>query len=114
MTSPPSFLEYPWRWQMFGGRQMLVTDGGGMMVVLTAAHKSFLQTRDLKTGILRDIDEGDDIAKIIASAPEVRRHAQTLIHGIDIGLVRIETDADETLANVLSGLREALEKSGAV
>lgn len=28
-----------WRWQEFGGRAMLVTDGGGADVVLSARHK---------------------------------------------------------------------------
>jgi hypothetical protein len=107
------FHEFPWRWQMSGGRHMLVTDGGGAMVVLAGAHTAHLLTRDLKTGILRAIDENDEVAKIIAAAPDVRRHAQALINGIDIGLVRIDTDADEALANVLGRLREALARSEA-
>jgi hypothetical protein len=113
MTAKPFRDDLPWRWQAFGGRWLLVTDGGGQQVILSAAFKSHLQTRDLETGMLRNISPSDHVSKIIAAAPDVRRHAQALIHGIGIGLVRIETDADETLANVLSGLREALAKSGA-
>lgn len=64
--------------------------------------------------MLRRISPTDPIAKIIAAAPDVRRHAQSLIHGIDIGLFRIEADGDEAIANnVLTELRIALAKSGA-
>jgi hypothetical protein len=50
------------------------------------------------------------VAKIIAAAPDAQRHAQSLINGIDIGLVRFDTDADEALAVTMSGLRTALKK----
>jgi hypothetical protein len=125
MTVRPFPHDLSWRWQMFGGRQTLVTDGGGAMVVLAGAHTAHLVTRDLKTGILRAIQENDEVAKIIVGAPDVRRHAQSLIHGVDLGLVRIDIMDDKTvnpltglrddeaLANVLKGLREALARSGA-
>jgi hypothetical protein len=114
-NSPPSFLEYPWRWQMSSGRQRLITDGGGSMVVLAGAYTSPIWTRDPQTGTMRSIDASDEVAKIIASAPEIRRHSRSLIHGINIGLFRIEADGDEKIADeVLTSLREALARSGAV
>jgi|ERR1700694_1959704 len=106
--------DLPWIWKAYAGRWLLVTDGGGQQVILSATHHSHLQTRDLETGMLRPISPSDPVSKIIAAAPDVRRHAQSLINGIDIGLVRIDTDADETLANVLSQLRAALAKSGRI
>lgn len=40
----------------------------------------------------------------------LREAAQSLINGIDTGLVRLDTDADETLANTLSDIRAALSQ----
>jgi hypothetical protein len=103
-----------WRWETFAGRWVLVTDGGGQQVIISGAHQSHLQTRDPGTGLLRPISPSDHVAKIIAAAPDVRRQAQSLIHGIDIGLFRIEADGDEAIANdVLTKLRIALGISGA-
>jgi hypothetical protein len=61
------------------------------------------------------------------AAPLVRRHAQALIHGIDLKLVHVAStkdalaggrrsaiDHDKDLDLVLTGLREALARSGAV
>lgn len=117
MPIKPWRSDLGWCWQIFSGRQMLVTDGGGAQVVLAAAHHSMLQTRDLETGTLRNLDAGDQIARIIAAAPDARRHAQTLIHGIDLGMIRIEsTDGGEcaSLGAIINDLRAALAKSGAV
>lgn len=113
MTAKPFRDDLGWRWQAFAGRWLLVTDGGGAQVILSAMHHSHLQTRDMGTGMLRTISPSDPVSKIIEAAPDVRRHAQSLINGIDTGLVRIDTDADEILANVLTGIRLALKKSGA-
>jgi hypothetical protein len=49
---------------------------------------------------------------MLAATPDVRRSAASLIHGIDIGLVNIKSDADDTLALILGNLRTALTKSG--
>jgi hypothetical protein len=38
----------------------------------------------------------------------LRWFAENFFHGIDSGLVHIDTDADETLANVLTAARAAL------
>ena len=100
-----------WRWQMFAGRLILATDGGGAMVILAGAQHAPILTRDPVTGVLRAIAETDEVARIIESAPDIRRHAQALVDGIDLGLVRIDTDADESLSNVLARLRLALAKA---
>jgi hypothetical protein len=50
-------------------------------------------------------------ARLIAAAPDLLKHAQSLLNGIDTGLVRLDTDADETLANTMSGLRAAIAKA---
>jgi hypothetical protein len=110
--TPPSFLDFPWRWQMTAGTLKLVIDNREGFVLLRASPGSAFLTRN-DDGGFRLLEATDDLAKVIAAAPDVRRHAQALINGISIGLVRIDTDADETLANVLGRLREALAKSGA-
>jgi hypothetical protein len=46
-----------------------------------------------------------------ARHPELRRYAQSLIDGIDIGLVTITGDADDILLAILGSLRTALAKS---
>jgi hypothetical protein len=50
-------------------------------------------------------------ARLIAAAPEMLAAAQSLINGLDTGLVRFDTDADETLENTMAGLRVAVAKA---
>jgi hypothetical protein len=45
-----------------------------------------------------------------AENAELRGALQNLMNGIDTGLVRVETDADETLANALGKIRAILAK----
>lgn len=100
---------------MFAGRYMLVTDGGGCQVVITSAHHTGLQTRDPETGILRGIEPTDQVAKIMANAPELLRAASDLMHGVRLGLVKIESTErgkDFSLTQVLQRLIEAMEASG--
>lgn len=99
--------EYNWRWDIRAGRQMLVTDGGGTLVVLSGQDFSPILTRG-SDGFLRPIEANDHVARIVANANSIRRHAQSFIHGIDIGMVTISTDADEALATIMSGLRSSL------
>jgi hypothetical protein len=113
MTAKTFRVDLGWRWQAFGGRWLLVTDGGGEQVILSAAHHSSLWTRDLETGMLRNISPTDRVARMLAATPDVLRSATSLMHGIDIGLVKIESDADDTLALILGNLRTAIAKSGA-
>lgn len=114
MIAKPFRSDLGWRWEPFAGRWLLITDGGGQQVILSPDKLAHIRTRDLETGVLRNISPSDYVAKLIAVAPDLRRHAQSLINGIDIGLVRIETDADETLASILTGLRIALKNCGPV
>lgn len=112
----PFRSDLQWRWQPFAGRWLLVTDGGGSQVILSPERHSHIQTRDMETGILRKLAPSDAVARIIEAAPDVRRHAQSLIHGINIGVIAIrpsDNGDQESLRVVLNGLREALEKSGA-
>jgi hypothetical protein len=114
LTARPFDPNLSWCWKAVAGRWLLVTEGGGEQVILSPERHSHIQTRDVESGILRRLAPSDDVARIIAAAPDVRRHAQSLINGIDIGLVRIGTDlADAELDKVLAGLRGALVKSGA-
>jgi hypothetical protein len=121
MTAKPFHDDLGWEWKAYAGRWLLVTNGGGQQVILSAAHHSSLRTRDLETGVLRDISPSDHVSKIIAAAPDVRRHAQALMDGAHLGLIRIENIGDPRkvggnpeaeLATVLTGLRIALAKSG--
>lgn len=112
---PPAAADLPWTWRLFAGRCMLVTDGGGCQVVITSAHHTGLQTRDPETGILRGIDPTDPVAKIMANAPDLLRASQDLIHGIRLGLVKIESTErgkDFELTKVMQRLIEAMEASG--
>lgn len=102
-----------WTWLTVGGRSLLVTDGGGQQVILCGAHHAHIQTRDLEHGRIRDIQPSDRVARMIASAPDVRRHAQALIHGIDIGAAVFEHEPDPALDEVLRQLRISLTNSGA-
>lgn len=113
MTAKPFRDDLGWSWQAFGGRWLLVTDGGGQQVILSAAHKSHLVTRDLETGFLRNISPSDDLAKIIAAAPDVRRHALALLNGINLGFLDISDEAEPSFREVVNALREALARSGA-
>ena len=98
-----------WRWQMIACRWTLVTDGGGMMVILAGENGSKVVTRDPETGVLRPIVEADEVARILESAPMVRKHAKILLDGIDLGLVTIDTAADPVVETVINDLRRALK-----
>jgi hypothetical protein len=105
--------DLPWRWQAFAGRWLLVTDGGGEQVILSPERHSKIQTRDLETGTLRALAPSDVVSKIIATAPDIRRHAQALIHGIDIGEVHFDGPNRE-LEEIIRQIRVALTNSGAM
>lgn len=62
-----------WRWNISDdrvGRTMLVTDGGGMKVVLCAGGNKLL-TRDPVSGTLVPVKEADEIARLIVMAPQM-------------------------------------------
>lgn len=114
-----------WKWKAYAGRWLLVTDGGGEQVILSAKHHSSLVIRDLESGVLRDISPSDQVAKMIAGAADVRRHALAIIQGVDLGMVAITstsmarhdgveaTDkAHRTVTELVSLLRVALIRSG--
>lgn len=113
MTKPRSIDGLNWRWQVTGGQPMLVTDGGGTLVILAPGRNGGIMTRDAKTGILRKVDVADPVAKMIAATPEIHRAAKALINGIDIGVVAVSSDADETLLTLLSTMRNALAQAEA-
>lgn len=100
-----------WRWETLSGRMVLNTNRDRL--VLGGAHHAPLVTRDDRTDEIRNLCQSDGIAKIIATAPDVRRHAQDLIHGIDIGEVVFEHSPNPSLDEILRQLRIALTNSGA-
>lgn len=116
MTIPPNFLDFPWRWQMFGGRWRLHIewpDGSGYAsLILQGENGGGILTRDPESQAQRLIVPSDDMFKIIAAAPLVRRHARALINGINLGFLDISEEAGPSFRKVVSDLREALEKSG--
>ncbi|TMJ05798.1 MAG: hypothetical protein E6G97_01995 [Alphaproteobacteria bacterium] len=62
-----------WCWRRFGDVLMLVTETGGALVILAPSRrkaKPEIQTRDLKTGMLRAIHKDDEAAQLIAAAPD--------------------------------------------
>lgn len=117
MSTPPNFLDLPWRWQMFGGRMSLVVDNPEGRILLCGAGGASIKTLSNDGSFFRNIEAADDIAKIIASAPEVRRHAQALLNGIKLGVISFRMTGEgerPSLPPPLIKLGEALEKSGAV
>lgn len=102
---------HSWHWHILAGRYVLLTEDG--KVVLSGAFQSHICTRDIESGRIRNIEPSDAVAKIIASAPDVRKYAQALIHGIDIGEVVFDHAPNPALEEVLRGLRMALTNSGA-
>lgn len=76
---PPAYLDgLAWRnfgSVNYGSALMLVTVTGGSQAVLTAAavprKPAIIQTRDPKTGMLRAIREDDDVARLLAAAPDM-------------------------------------------
>jgi len=116
MSVKPFRDDLSWKWKPMAGRFLLVTDGGGEQVILSASYHAKITTRDLESGVLRDISPSDLVAKIIANAPDVRRHAQDLINGVNLGLIRIEPAGvgdRPAMERVLESLIVALNKSGA-
>lgn len=116
MSPPPNFLDFPWRWQIFGGRWRLHVewpDGSGYAsLILQGEEGSGILTRDPESQAQRPLVPSDDIAKIIAAAPLVRKHARALINGINLGFLDISDEAEPSFRAVVASLREALEKSG--
>jgi hypothetical protein len=60
-------------------------------------------------------DKKDPVAianrKLIATAPDLLAAITNLMNGIDTKMVRLETDAHETLANALREIRQAVAKA---
>jgi hypothetical protein len=115
MSTPPNFLDFPWRWHLSSGRWRLLVDPDGSAsnpLILSGEHGGGILTRDPALGMLRLIEPSDDIAKIVAAAPLVRRHARALLNGIELGFLDISDEAEPSFRKVVSDLREALEKSG--
>jgi len=86
--------------------------------VIDAAFNE-VRTRDLIAGAIaakdaedaewrRLTEESAAFERKREAGPDLYAAAQSLINGIDTGLVRLETDADETLANTMRDLRSAL------
>lgn len=63
-------LSQDWRWQEFGGRMMLVTDGGGAKVVLAPDAHFGIVTRGPQ-GILIPIAGDTSLGKFLAAVPAI-------------------------------------------
>ena len=50
-------------------------------------------------------------ARLIATAPELLEFVQQIFNGVDTGMIRMDTPADETLENVMARGRQALVKA---
>ena len=49
-------------------------------------------------------------ARLIAASPELLEFAEQLFNGLETGMIRMDSPADETLANILGRGRKALDK----
>lgn len=125
MSAAPVRDDLSWRWQTVAGRLVLVTDDSRREIILSGqldnwGHRWPIVTQD-QTGALRQISEDDPVAKIIAAAPDIRRHALALVHGLELDVIRIEITKIKgmpasdhgSIEAVLNGLRNALVASGA-
>lgn len=78
-----TLTDMSWRWQSLGGMMMLVTDGGGAKVVLSASHARVrvpcILTRDDGTGLLRAIRADDEVASLIQAAPDMLRALEEMV-----------------------------------
>lgn len=90
-----------WRWQQFGDRLMLVTDGGGADVVLSIAGKP--QAPKLATcgpdGVMRPLAPDHPLARLLESVP-------------DLVAIAREIEAQDDRPRYLPRLRDALQKAG--
>jgi collagenase-like PrtC family protease len=68
----------PWCWRDFGAHLMLVTKHRGAKVIL-APNTYALQTRCQETGVLRPLHADDDVARVIAAAPEAVSLARIIV-----------------------------------
>jgi len=50
-------------------------------------------------------------ARLVAAAPDLLWFCQQVLNGLDTNMIRVDTPADETLANVLARGRVALKKA---
>ncbi|MFZ0271041.1 MAG: hypothetical protein WAL34_04240 [Acidobacteriaceae bacterium] len=58
--------------------------------------------------------EDDANASLIAAAPDLLDALQNFMNGVETGLVRVESNAAETLANALTKIHRALAKAKGV
>jgi hypothetical protein len=58
-----------------------------------------------------DIENDDANARLIAAAPDLLEALTNIFSGIETGLVRIDTDADEAWSNALGKARAAIAKA---
>lgn len=111
MSTAPNFLDLPWRWQISAGSLKLVSDDSGFILLRPAPGTALLTRAD--DGGFRNLEADDDLAKIIAAAPDVRRHSRALLNGINLGFLDISDEAEPSFRAVVDTLREALARSGA-
>ena len=113
-----NLLDNAWDWQMFGGRWRLhiarPNGNGYASLILQGENGGGILTRDPESSAQRLIVPTDDLAKIIAAAPCVRRHSRALINGINLGFLDISDEAEPSFRAVVAQLREALARSGAI
>ena len=50
-------------------------------------------------------------ARLITAAPDLLEFAQQIFNGLETGMIRMDSPADETIANVLGRGRKALDKA---
>ena len=81
----------------------------GYFTIVSAGGAVVVRSGD-SFGLGYGIEDADD-ATLIAAAPDLYEALQNLMNGIDTSLVRLDTDADETLANAMSKIRAALRKA---
>lgn len=103
MTKAQHTPGQPWWWQSFGGSLNLFSSPGAR-VVLSAPHRSRIETRDPETGMLREVRADDEVARLIAEAPAMLDALQDFVgalnDGDSVAFQRAETAARAILSRI--------------
>ena len=87
----------PGPWRVDAIETTLVRAPDGYPITDTARH-------------FRETEECAANARLIAVAQELLEFAEKIFNGLDTGMIRMDSPADETLANILGRGRKALDK----
>src|ERR1700723_302053 len=101
--SPPQHSAGPWR---VSKRRV-----DGMATIDSFEWTGLAHVHVRMLGEKKDCADGKANLRLIAAAPDLLDALQNFMNGIETRMVRVESDADETLANAFAKIRKALAKA---